>query len=206
MNPIADAVQVPRATFVASRAFGAMLLLVLAFGITACSDDNGPVQPPTQAAAESDLSPRTPVPTAPVDACKVLTKEEVGAAIGKPMEQSTSSQSGRCAYQGDAEYLSVVVYAGMTEDDARKLYNSKYVNPSIIVANNMNQFATDRKIDNLGDEALIASSPYQRAGAFRVIYVRKGNQLFYILWLTSVTDRDPAQVLTELAAKIIPRL
>lgn len=221
MNLIADIVQATRGMFVGRRALGLVPLLVISASIAACSDGGGPVQSATQtaSAAEFDvyqsrvhaeetatLSPRTPVPTAPADACKLLTKEEVVAAIGKPMEPATNSRSGMCSYQGDAEFLSVVAYSGMTEDDARKLFNSKYVNPGIVTGDSMHFYVTEREIDNLGDEALIASNPGQSEGVRRVIYVREGNQLFYIQWFTSVTDKDVTQVLTELATKVLSRL
>jgi hypothetical protein len=215
---------------VARRVVGVVVLAALAVGLSACSDESGPIPSATPATASitqtaasiefdvyqvrlhaeetATLSPRTPVPTALVDACKLLTKEEVVSAIGKPMEQTVSSDTGRCIYQGDGEFLSVTVYSGMSEVDAKKLFNFKYIDPSVPSGPFGNAaYSTERTIEHVGDETMIARKPHERAGSERkLIYVRKGNQLFYILWLTTVIDRDVDEVLIGLAVKVIPRL
>jgi hypothetical protein len=217
-------VQSPK-VLVACRAVGLVLLAVLLACIAGCSDEVAPTPPPppptqTAAAIEIDqhevrvhaeqtatLSPRTPVPTAAADACKLLTKEEVAAAIGKPVEQTTATDTGRCSYQGDGEFLNVTLYAGMTEADAKKLFNFKYVNPSIPAGFMESMYVTGLEVDNVGDEAVMAHKPVMRPGSRReVIYVREGSQVFYVLWVTTVFDKEPEQVLTDLAKKVLPRL
>jgi hypothetical protein len=149
----------------------------------------------------------TPVATTAAGACDLLTKEEVIEALGKPMEQVTYPETGRCLYQGDAEYLKVVVYGGLTEEDARSLYNTQWLNPNIpngVQGGGMNIYGNERDIENLGDEAFIGA--FSRGSARRLAFVRQGSTIFFIEWLTTVTDRDLNQVVEDLARLVLPRL
>lgn len=207
------------------KSLGALLFLLLVLIVSGCGDDNsGPTVSATQTAdaifmddlnkrqaidatARSADPPLTPVPTAEADACDLLTKEEVNAAIGKPMEPVTMG-SGRCIYQGEAEYLMVSVYAGMTEDDAKMLFNSKWLNPNIPSGLQFaeNIYRRERVIEGLGDEAFVAKNNERSATVRRAAFVRQGSKMFFVQWLTTVKDKDISQVTEDFARKILPRI
>jgi hypothetical protein len=210
-----------------AKALRISLALLVALGATGCLD-TAPAPDPSatqtavavlndrvmarynaDATAQAADPPATAVPTATTDACDVLTVEEVSAALGKPMEQMTFSKSGRCIYQGEAEFLLVTVYAGMTEEDARSLYNSKWANPNIpngVQGGGMNRYSRERELTDLGDEAFLGATRPENATVRRAVFVRKGNKLFHLEWYTTVIDRDVSQVAIDLARKVLSRL
>jgi hypothetical protein len=198
-----------------------LLLLLVS---TACSDDNRPPVPSPppgtvkpekdrealfalQATEEAADPPRTPVPTGVAGACKLLTKEEVTSAIGKPMEQVTFA-SGRCLYQGEAEYLSVTTYEGMPEADAKKVFDLKWLNPQMpngVQGGGQTIYGRERDIDDLGDEAFVGSTA--RSGIpMSAAFVRQGSKFFIIQWTSSQTDKDFSPIIEDLARKVLPRL
>jgi hypothetical protein len=205
------------------KASSLALFLLLLLIATACSDTNAPAVPATpvgQVKSEKDAQaiselqateqaadpPRTPVPTGVADACKLLTKEEVNSAIGKPMEQITYD-SGRCIYQGDAEYLTVTVYEGMSEADAKKVFDLKWLSPQVPNSTQggvQTLYARERELDDLGDEAFVAGP---RGGVQRnAVFVRQGSKFFIIQWTSSQAGKDFSQIIEDLARKVLPRL
>ncbi|HEX8219332.1 MAG TPA: hypothetical protein VF914_08975 [Chloroflexia bacterium] len=202
------------------------LFLLLALAVAGCSDKPGPDLVATQTAvtalnervmarynadatAQAAVPQATPVPTADTDACDLLTKEEVSAAVGKPMEPVTLPKSGRCIFQGESEFMLASVYTGMTEQDAKNLYNSKWTNPNIpngIAGGGTNRYARARELTDLGDEAFLGETRPDDPTTRRAVFVRQGNKLFYLEWYTTVTDRDVSQAAIDLARKALPRL
>ena len=201
-----------------------VLFLLLLLVSTACSDDNRPPVPSPppgtvkpekdkqalfalQATEEAADPPRTPVPTGVADACKLLTKEEVTSAIGKPMEQVTSA-SGRCLYQGEAEYVTVTVYEGMSEADAKKVFDLKWLNPQVpngVQGGGQTIYGREREVNDLGDEAFVggtARNGVPRSAAF----VRQGSKLLIVQWTSSQADKDFSRIVEDLARKVLPRL
>jgi hypothetical protein len=205
------------------KASGLFLFLLLLLSATACSDGNAPAVPATpagtvkpekdrealnilRATEEAADPPRTPVPTGVADACKLLTKEEVTSAIGKPMEQVTSA-SGRCLYQGEAEYVMVTTYEGMSEADAKKVFDLKWLNPSMPSGTQGIEtvYAREREVNDLGDEAFITNSP-RSAVPRSAAFVRQGSKLFIVQWTSSQADKDFSHIVEDLARKVLPRL
>jgi hypothetical protein len=209
-----------------SKALGLSLWLLLALGLIGCSENPTANETATQTAltvlndgvmarfnadatAQALVPQPTPVPTADTDACDVLTQEEVTTALGKPMEQSTLPKSGRCIYQGASEFLMVSVYSGMTEEDAKKVFNSKWTNPNIpngITGGGTNRYRHAKELTDLGDEAFVGATPPDSPTVRRAVFVRDGSKFFYLEWYTTITDRDLTQVAEDLARKILPRL
>lgn len=207
------------------KASSLVVFLLLLLITTACSDDNAPVVTATpsgkvqpekdrealfvlQATEEAADPPRTPVPTGVVDACKLLTTEEVTAALGKPMEPVTLSGNGRCLYQGDAEYLRVTTYEGMSEADAKKVFDLKWLNPQVpngTLGGGQTIYGRERDIDDLGDEAFIGSTA--RTGVpMSAAFVRQGSKFFIVQWTSSQADKDFSPIIEDLARKVLPRL
>jgi hypothetical protein len=132
------------------RGLNLALFLLLVTIATACSDSVTPAPVPiatqtalqtqneieraryTDATAQAAGPTPTYPPIAVTNACDVLTKEEVNSAIPKPMEP-TMMASGRCIYQGDAEYLLLTLYTGLTEEAAKKMFNWYWADPSFPV-------------------------------------------------------------------------
>jgi hypothetical protein len=207
------------------KASSLVLFLLFLLTATACSDETAPVVPATptgnvkpekdrqailvlQATETAADPPRTPVPTGVVDICTLLTTEEVTAAVGKPMEPVTFAGSGRCLYQGDAEFLRVTTYAGMSEADAKKVFDLKWLNPQMpngIQGGGQTIYGRERDIDDLGDEAFIGGTA--RTGVpMSAAFVRQGSKFFVIQWTSSQTDKDFSHIIEDLARKVLPRL
>jgi hypothetical protein len=58
---------------------------------------------------------------------------------------------------------------------------------------------------DLGDEAFVGTPKYS-AGNRRLVFVRQGNQIFSLNWLSSIKDVDHNQILVKLARLVSSRL
>jgi hypothetical protein len=144
---------------------------------------------PSKASASGPARNPGPAPVS-VDACALLTKEEVGAAIGKPVipvVESTGAAAS-CAYHDAThqpnKFLSLIVYV-MTPDQARGAFEATKGGGRDQVA-----------VAGVGDDAYWDS--------FLGLTVLKGRYEIGI----SVSDRDVDQlkVARTLAPKVLSRL
>jgi hypothetical protein len=122
------------------------------------------------------------------------------------MKQMTSA-SGRCLYQGEAEYVTVTTYEGMSEADAKKVFDLKWMSPSMPSGTQGVEtvYARERDVNDLGDEAFVTNSP-RSAVPRSAAFVRQGSKFFIVQWTSSQADKDFSHIVEDLARKVLSRL
>ena len=102
------------------RSLPAALLLLLALGLTACTDEDDPPDASPSPSGTSSSAPTEPEESdkpAARDVCKVLGAEEVGAILGAPVERVVAENGCRFASPDDPDAVSL----GISQDELAAL-------------------------------------------------------------------------------------
>ena len=193
----------------------AAILILAVFGATACSKAPETTAPPIAA-----QSPKPPQPTElqrpPVDACALLTSEEIAAVQGAPVSTATPttrSQNGMALSQcyfglpTAADSLSLIVYQKSPEPlEKTPLIMWKemfHVQRPVKIGREGKPKAqpTPQKIEGLGDEAFWGGGQFGGT-----LHVLKGDDMFQLSVGGPGDEAAKLEKLKLLAAKIAERL
>jgi len=106
-----------------------VMAFVVTFAVAIGCSRSTPGEAAASARPASAAAAQAPAPAAGVDACSLLTKEEVGAAIGKPVTAVTvtTGQAASCAYHDAAnrsdKVLESIVYT-LTPSQAKGVFEA----------------------------------------------------------------------------------
>lgn len=157
-------------------------------------------------------------PSAPVDACGLMTKAEVESLTGAPMEQfrwePNMPELVACAYFGKNEMMNVMVADFKSQQEADAYLRS--IRPDLLSGIEVQKIVLNtgpvgsnpgRRIDISGDEGYSTSrTPSNNQLSFWDVLVRQHNRYFIITWMTSVERPDPTDLMEGLARQVAARL
>ncbi|GEM_PF-4599532 len=180
-------------------------LLVLVTATACAAGSDAPVSEPGDRAAapteESKPAAATALPTPAVDGCTLLTKAELGEAIGVPADSVVVKQldAGSCWYTRSGGYGRVAVYShapSLTGESARKQFDQQQD-----LAKRESGY---RELPGLGEAAYIAS---EKSSTPEVTFV-KGKGFITISCDLRATAREDAvlETVQALAAKAASRI